>query len=714
MSRRAQLADGTVLEFPDGTADDVIDRTVKQHIAPSRVKGTIWPIDQTVSSVNEFLVGIPEGAMNLASTVTDTALRPFVGDEAVRQAQQQRKGAFDAASRALSPREAGGARTAGQIAATLPLAKLKIAGGAAKALPRTMAIANRALQGAFGGAAVRDSGEGAGWNPAIGAAANVVLPPALGALANKIGTSRPAQWLADKVMPLASRGLGAVDDLADDAYNRIAPRVGAKPLQRVNPAVLARAKAPTVAPVKEALGRAAQARLDNFRKAGVKNPTTAMVTRDPRAWTFERETAKAAGTGDELLASFQSVSDDLDRAAQGMIAKRGAADPEMVGIGAQKVLDTKRDEMQKVTGALYKQVREKKGDAAAGTLQNLMDVMDDPDLLDNPKFSVMVDGVTKRLQRMGMTGQSGLVRKGAVANISQAEGLRRLIGELGEGNDPTIRMMRKRMIDALDDSVVDAVGDDAFKMARASARARFEEFGKTFAGKLADSAIAPEQITSRILQKGVRNSDVRALKESFLNGTPDQVARGQEAWKGIGGQALTDIFAKARMADGTLSGARLSKEFTSAAPKLRVLLDPAEYKQIQRIVAAARDSTTAVPFSAVNNSNTSSAVANLFAPEAGGAPVGRKLLGDLAKHGAAFSLGGPTANVGLLVAEGAAKGMAQRKAAEAAIRKVQMAKSPEAAAAAIKAMQAKASRDAAFRAAVKRWQDGGFYTPFSK
>lgn len=32
MSRRAQLADGTVLEFPDDTPDDVMDRVVKEHV----------------------------------------------------------------------------------------------------------------------------------------------------------------------------------------------------------------------------------------------------------------------------------------------------------------------------------------------------------------------------------------------------------------------------------------------------------------------------------------------------------------------------------------------------------------------------------------------------------------------------------------------------------------------------------------------------------
>lgn len=39
---RAQLADGTVLEFPAGTADDVIDRTVQAHLKGPEPSGTTW------------------------------------------------------------------------------------------------------------------------------------------------------------------------------------------------------------------------------------------------------------------------------------------------------------------------------------------------------------------------------------------------------------------------------------------------------------------------------------------------------------------------------------------------------------------------------------------------------------------------------------------------------------------------------------------------
>ncbi len=398
-----------------------------------------------------------------------------------------------------------------------------------------------------------------------------------------------------------------------------------------------------------------------------------------------------------------------------MVAKRGAVtDPEAVGAGVQKVLDTKRGEMQQATGALYRQVREKRGDTAAGALETFLDVMDDPDLTDNPTFDAMRTGVMRRLQRFGMAGESGMLRNGAVANISQAEELRKFVGGLGDGKDPAVRMMRGKMIDALDDDVVNTVGDDAFKAARASARARFQEFGKTFAGKMADSAIAPELVTRRILGPGVRNSDVRALKQSFFTGTPEQVERGQQAWNDLGAHALSDFFGRSRMQDGTLSAAALAKAFAKDGAKLKELLSPEEFSQMRRIVNAARDANTNVPFSAVNHSNTASAAANMFAPEAGGAPVGRKVIGNILQHAGAMLTFGPSGNIALAVGKQGVAEVAAQRSARAMMDKVRLAQNPEAAAAAMRALNAKASKDAAFRAAIQRGKDGGLYSLFQQ
>lgn len=716
-----RMPDGTIMRnVPAGTPkSEIMARYNKANAKPGILDRVGDFAGKAISNINAAAVGVPEGISNLSSAISDPIIEklitPFIGSEraaAERKAVEGSRGrAFDKWGATVAPQASPHSRTVGQIASTIPLGGAGIGGKALAAAPRTAAAANRVIQGAMGGAAVRDSGEGAGYNPVIGAGVNAVMPPAVGAALGYLGTRKPVQAAIDAVRPLAGKIAGAVDDMGDAAYGYLAPRLTPG---KVIPKSLPRAPMPAPAasaPVREAFGRGADVRMNNFKKIGIDNPTTGMVTRDPRAWTFERETAKAAGVGDDLVGQFQEVSKGLERAAQGLVRGRNApTDPEAVGIAVQKALDDKRSEMQRVTGALYTKVREERGDKAAGTIENFLDLVDAPDVTDNPTFDAIRTGIMRRLQRFGMAGESGLVRNGANISIGQAEELRKLVGGLGDGKDSAVRFIRGKLIDAIDDDVVEAVGDDAFKAARASARARFEEFGKTFSGKMADSAIAPEQVTQRIMGQGTRLSDVRSMRDSLLGGTPEQTTRGQQAWQGIGAQAMNDLFARSRMADGGLSGAQLGKNFASAGPKLRQILSPAEYKQLQRVVIAARDATTAPAFSAVNHSNTASAAANMFAPEAGGAPVWRRLLGNHAMHGAAYGLGGPAANIGLMAVEGATKSAAANRAAKAMLDKVELAKSPEAAARALAELQRKASRDAALRAAIKRWQDGGFYT----
>src|SRR3546814_19292151 len=86
------------------------------------------------------------------------------------------------------------------------------------------------------------------------------------------------------------------------------------------------------------------------------------------------------------------------------------------------------------------------------------------------------------------------------------------------------------MIDALDDDVVNTLGDDAFKAARQSAKARFDEFSKTFAGRIADEGIPPERLTQRLFG-ATSLKDLSSLKQSLTSGTPEQIERGQPAMK---------------------------------------------------------------------------------------------------------------------------------------------------------------------------------------
>lgn len=679
---------------PDGATREQIMARVQAHAAPKRAAGSGVPtIDQALSSVNEFLIGVPQGLYNAAATVTDpianAAIRVFSGketaDRTMQAARKQRKAAVDAISRAMVSRPSPVARTAGQIAGTLlpPVAGIKAPAALARIAPKAVPVLTRAMQGAIGGAATRGDDSSGLTEAAIGAGAGVVLPPALSYLA----TSRPVRAVGRGVANIARPAVNAVSSMLDNT-----PAL---------PPVAARA-APTPT-ISDAFGRDAAARAARFRAVGAENPTTGMVTRDPRAWNFERETAKLSGAGDDLVSQIRKVERDIVRAGDDLVrAQGGSLGAEGTGLSVQRALDAKRNEMQKATSALYKSVREGRGDVSAGPLNALRGALDDPAMTDNPIFDTMREGINRRLQRFGMAGTSGMVRNDAVATVSQAEELRKMIGSLGPSNEPAVRMMRGRLIDALDDDVTNSVGDDAFKAARASAKARFDEFSKTFAGRIADEGIAPEKLTQRLLG-ATPLSDIRALRRSLTSGTQDQIARGTEALRGLRAQSLDELFGGVVSADGKLNGSQLHKLFQKNADKYRALFDAGDYKQIRRIALAARDATSEVPFSAVNNSNTASAAANMFQrlPESNK----KGILGLLAKHAAGFTMGGPAANISMIVADEALKRRAASQAGDLLARQVSIASSPEMAARVAMEQGLQGTSDEGLAALIKRWQN---------
>ena len=138
MSKRAILEDGTVLEFEAGTPDEVIDRTVKAHIANP-------PND---SKLDAFLGGALKPVDNLARAASSI---PVIGpaidraSEAIGMPKAADAVAFNNARRANNTRT--GWQIAGNIAGTLPTSRLP--GGAF-------------VQGAASGALLSDANDAGG------------------------------------------------------------------------------------------------------------------------------------------------------------------------------------------------------------------------------------------------------------------------------------------------------------------------------------------------------------------------------------------------------------------------------------------------------------------------------------------------------------------------------------------------------------------------
>jgi hypothetical protein len=88
----------------------------KRRAAAPRNRGTgIGAIDTTLDVINEALIGIPEGAYNAAAMITDPISSLIFGDEAVKQAQGQRKQAVDTVARKLTTQARPVAREIGRM-----------------------------------------------------------------------------------------------------------------------------------------------------------------------------------------------------------------------------------------------------------------------------------------------------------------------------------------------------------------------------------------------------------------------------------------------------------------------------------------------------------------------------------------------------------------------------------------------------------------------
>lgn len=674
-----KLPDGTIVRnVPEGTTKaQLMAKLGRAQPKPQGVTG--WISDNVLSPINEAIIGVPEGIYNAAAAVTDPIAKLVVGDEAVRQAQGQRKAVSVAARRAFTTTEAPIARDVGRIAGSLaiPLPGKKLQEGG-----RLARAGYRAMQGAVGGAAVRDPGdESAADEAAIGATANVFLPPALRWLA----ATRPAQAVGGVVSraPITNWLTATGDDLAQALLQRTGFASPKLPTQALSPATIAAREAERQSTrALEPLGRKAEARAARFSAAGVNEPTTAMVTRNPAAFKTERKLAQIEGAGDDLSSQIQNVEQSLVAAGRGLVDRMGGAKgAEATGKSASDVLDAKQKEMQAVTGRLYDKVREARGEENIGNLDTLRKSFDESELADNPVFEDMTAAIGKRLGRWAE-------REGGTIGLSlrQAEELRRFIGNLGNSSDPTARLARKQLIDALDDDVVNAVGDDAFKAARASARARFEEFKKTVPGKIAEEDIPPEKLTQRLLSMPL--DDLRSVKQSYLTGTDEQIARGTKAWNDLRAQGIDDLLKSAITDEGAISGTKLLNNFKTRSGNLRVLLDPADYKQLRRLVLASRDATVAPPTSSAYGSDTAPMIANLLGgatPKAKNAWL--RFIGRLGAHGAAGATMGPLGNVALEAGRAATATAAERGAAQQLARRVELARDPQAYAKAVESLR---------------------------
>lgn len=346
-------------------------------------------------------------------------------------------------------------------------------------------------------------------------------------------------------------------------------------------------------------------------------PTRAMVTRAPKDWQTEKNLRGITGVGEDLASRDQSnakaMTDYLTRLRQNTGGT--AATPYEAGeaaIGAIRGQDAAREA---VVNDLYKAFRASGVQDTAVPPQRIADALGK--VADEIGTENIPAAVLSRLKDFGLMGE----KQTKLLTVNEADKLNRLINNNNPGNGPASLALR-RLKSALDDALMEVPdgGVEALKTARAAAAERFAAQRSGAGVTAAIDDVAPDKFVQRFIVGGdVR--DLKALKAELLK-SPD----GQQAMKDVKGTILDSLLMRAtnsssaddiafRAANNNLqfSGSVFGKALDAIPPeKLHMLFSPDEIGALRTLQKASRLMTSDVPFSDVNYSKTTAALANLL------------------------------------------------------------------------------------------------------
>lgn len=599
MPIHAQLHDGTMLEFPDGTDPAVIQTTVK-NVLSSRQEYAQEPPNAAAR--------MGRGMMDFYQGAKQKGLNWMYGNDSPEATQYTKdvNAEIGAYEKGRGP-DAGfdWMRLAGNVAT--PTAAIPLGAGA---------ITGRALLGGLSGGAQSY----ANFSPENSEFGNAKAA-GLGALAG--GTVNAA---APKVMDAAMAGAQSMKNALSSAPRALSAHFDATiPVQVqsiVNVSLQGSGKDWSALPqqlrdqfIQDAKDTiAATGRLDAEaikRKADIiasgMTPTKSMVTRSPADWTTERNLQKAlvqnnAGKVDDLTAIYQGNDAAMRGALESAGNATGGAAGTKYATGKQAfdVINKISDDSQKAVSALYKQVREKVGDQTGIGYDNLFQALEG--IKDNAFASGIHDSMFARLNR--------LLGKEQTLTINKAEELRKFLNTLPDNNAGTDLSGFKKVIrEAIDNDVVASAGDDFFKGARAAAKDRFQMLHDPaiqrvlkMTGELGEDKAALKWFDNYITNGGP--GDINKLRAILTS--PEYASNGGNAlWNGVRRRTVEWIAQESEGKGGMLSGKNMQDALDKLGPeRLQALFAPQELSRIAQYARALKAATYEPGMAAVNHSNT--------------------------------------------------------------------------------------------------------------
>jgi hypothetical protein len=623
----AMLADGTQLEFPDGTSQDVISKVVKQHVsgtaqhqeAPQRSFGNnlLHQAGLTARDIIEggaSALGIASDPMgfiinkatglptNQPLSVTGQHISDAIGLPTPDNALE--RGVNDTAKLLVGTggMVAGAGKLAGQVASPVAKASLQ----AISARPDLQATST--IGSGLGGSYAKENGYGAGGQFAASLAGGIAAPLAQGGIS-----------LAANVIK------GFLKSKVDDAQVLQAIQKAGVDLGGVSQSV----QKSIINDVKVAvqtgnnLDADAIRRLADYRTVGA-TPMRSSLTLNPADITNDRNLAKlSANSRDPVAQSLANNQRNNDLQLVSKLNDLGANTSMLPHEASQSIIDTlgiKDAAAKKSIDTLYTQARATDGRSA----------MLDPhaftnranDLLDEAMLGGKVPAsVVSNLNKIA-TGQTPLTVDVAEQYKTAIAGLQRA------SNDPAERLALGKVRQALDETpLIDGQGQvaiDAFNKARGAMKSYMGMVDKIPALQAVRDGVEPDKFMHTfILGNGSKSnvSDVAALKDSLQNNP--------EAIKTIRSQMLAYLKGQALggKADevANFSPSNFNKALANIGDmKLGMFMnedDLAMLKTIGRVGSYEKFQPTG---SAVNNSNSAAAVA-LILDKIASNPVVRKI-----------------------------------------------------------------------------------------
>lgn len=222
----AELPDGTVLEFPEGTSQDVIQRVVKQRIGVAQQPAAAPAKPQERSQLAALGGSIGQGVGNVAlgaQNLLGMGLEKLGAEQAGKWLQQDAASGKKNLQSEIDPYEqqypttVAGGRLAGEVAATLPVGGvLGKALGAVAPSATGLATALRT-----GGAVGPNLATRVAGGALTGAASSALINPEEAGTGAMIGGSLPVAGKALSMAgPAAKRILGATTGVGDEAISQ--------------------------------------------------------------------------------------------------------------------------------------------------------------------------------------------------------------------------------------------------------------------------------------------------------------------------------------------------------------------------------------------------------------------------------------------------------------------------------------------------------------